>query len=111
MLAGCQTNESESLLKSTGWIGMITSISAFYVAVGQMCEEMLGKEVLPMFYTKEAMLHAGMLYPRLSLTDQRSISVAVPYEGRFEIKKGDTLDALQQPSLVDLNRIQAEHRV
>lgn len=111
MAAAFQTNVSETLIRATGWVGFIAAFFSFYVAVGQMCEEVLGREIVPMFYTKAAMLHAGLLYPRLTQGDRRSISMGVPYEGRYEIKKGDALAALEQLPLMSHGGHAAEHQV
>uniref|UniRef100_A0A1D1ZZC8 Uncharacterized protein n=1 Tax=Auxenochlorella protothecoides TaxID=3075 RepID=A0A1D1ZZC8_AUXPR len=112
LLAAAQMNPANhTLLKVGGAFGIITAIAAFYVAMALSCEEVLGQEILPMLYSKKFKMHAGNLYPRISLSDPLALSAGVPYEGRYEIHKGDNVAAMQQPSLVDLNRIQADQRV
>lgn len=108
VLAGAQTSTNPDVLKAAGWMGFITGLIALYVGFGMLLEEGLGKEMLPMLYSKLYKTHATMLYPRLSLHDPLSVAPGVPYEGRPELFKGDNVAALQQPSLADLNRIHAE---
>lgn len=73
-------------------------------------EEIWGKEILPIFYTKPYKVHAAHLFPRISTSDPRSVTAGVPYPGRPEIHRGDNQVAGQTaPSLVDLNRVKSPH--
>lgn len=74
-------------------------------AAAFLIEDMWGKEVLPLIYTKAYKQHAAHLFPRISSSDSRSITAGVPYPGRPEFKRGDNLEAAAAPSLDNLNRL------
>ncbi|KAI3426480.1 hypothetical protein D9Q98_008846 [Chlorella vulgaris] len=91
--------------KAAGWWGIFTSALAFYIGMAMLFEEMWGREVLPLFYTKVYKRHAKMLFPRVSEHDPLSISAGVPYEGRPELRHGDNVSAMgPTPSLLSLKR-------
>lgn len=109
LLAGGFRNET--CAKAAGWWGLVTAAMAMYCAAAFLFEDMWGKEVLPIFYTKVYKQHAAHLFPRISTSDPRSVTAGVPYPGRPEIRRGDNLVAgATAPSLVDLNRIHDQHR-
>ena len=74
-------------------------------AAAFLIEDMWGKEVLPLLYTKAYKQHAAHLFPRISSSDPRSVTAGVPYPGRPEFKRGDNLEAAAAPSLDNLNRL------
>lgn len=93
--------------KAAGWWGLVTAGVAMYCAAAFLFEDLWGKEILPIFYTKPYKLHAAQLFPRISHSDPRSVTAGVPYPGRPELQRGDNLDAAQTaPSLANLNRVQ-----
>ncbi|KAL6785674.1 Uncharacterized protein F751_3713 [Auxenochlorella protothecoides] len=96
--------------KAAGWWGLVTAAVAMYAGAAFLFEEIWGKEILPIFYTKPYKVHAAHLFPRISTSDPRSVTAGVPYPGRPEIHRGDNQVAGQTaPSLVDLNRVKSPH--
>lgn len=92
--------------KAAGWWGIFTSAFAFYIGLAMLFEDMWGREVLPLFYTKVYKRHAKLLFPRVSEHDQMSVTSGVPYEGRPELHVGDNVEALMAtPSLISIPRM------
>ena len=98
---------NEDVAKAAGWWGLVTSGVAMYSAAAFLFEDLWGKEILPIFYTKPYKQHAAHLFPRISSSDPRSVTAGVPYPGRPEFRRGDNLEAAEvAPSLANLNRVQ-----
>ncbi|KAL4449387.1 hypothetical protein ABPG77_007031 [Micractinium sp. CCAP 211/92] len=92
--------------KAAGWWGIFTAAFAFYIGLAILFEDMWGREVLPLFYTKAYKKHAKLLFPRVSEHDPMSITSGVPYEGRPELHPGDNLQAMMAtPSLISIPRM------
>ncbi|KDD75767.1 hypothetical protein H632_c507p1 [Helicosporidium sp. ATCC 50920] len=95
----------EKRSKIAGIWGLVTSGVALYMGTAFLFEDLWGKEVLPLFYTKLYKAHAARLFPRISHDDPYSITAGVPYADRREIKRGDNVTALSAPSLQNLDKL------
>lgn len=108
MLAAGLVNER--VAKAAGWWGLVTAAVALYMGLAFMFEDLWGREILPIFYTKLYKAHAGRLFPRISHDDPYSVTAGVPYADRREIRRGDNLTALSAPSLEDMNALRRNNK-
>lgn len=105
LMAASARNEAGNVTKVAGWWGLVTAGFAMYSAAAFLLEDLWGKEVLPIFYTKAYKQHAAQLFPRISHSDPRSVTAGVPYPGRPEFRRGENLQAAAAASLDNLNRL------
>ena len=69
--------------------GIITSGIALYLGMAFLFEDVWGKEILPVFYTKPYRKHAVVLWPRISLHDTMDTTAGYPKPGPFIAPGGE----------------------